>query len=136
MKAIKLNKVSLGFYMTAFSALLAVISAVCYGLLFSGIQYKEPVFNVAICILLPVAAIAAVVLLLSGKQFAGFSPAIMCLSSGISFLMFVKMVIWPISDTIYGIEPFPQITQLIICAVLFLLNFVVSEVALYMKKYK
>ena len=136
MKTIDLNKVSLGFYITAFSALLAVISAVCYGVLFSGIQYKEPVFSVAICILLPVAAVAAVVLLISGKQFAGFSPTIMCLGSGISFLMFVKMVIWPISDTIYGIEPFPQFTQLIICAVLFLLSFLVSEVALYMKKYK
>lgn len=136
MKPLNLNKMSLGFYMTAFSALLAVISAVCYGALFSGIQYKEPVFSVAICILLPVAAVVAVVLLISNKQFAGFSPAIMCLSSGISFLLFVKMVVWPISDTIYGIEPFPQFTQLIICAVLFLLNFVVAEVALYMKKYK
>lgn len=136
MKTINLQKMSLGFYMTAFSALLAVITAVCYGVLFSGIQYKEPVFSMAICILLPVSSVVAVVLLLSGKQFAGFSPTVMCLSSGISFLMFIRLVIWPISDTIYGIEPFPQFSELIICAVLFLLSFVVSEVALYMKKYK
>lgn len=125
-----------GFYITAASALLAVISSISYAVLFSGIQYKEPVFNVMISILLAVAAVVATVLLLSGKRFAGFSPAILCLSSGISFLMFVQMVIWPISDTIYGIEPFPQFTQLIICAVLLFLNFVVSEVALYMKKFK
>ena len=136
MKTINLNKMPLGFYMTAFSALLGIIAAVSYGVLFSGIQYKEPVFSVAICILLPLAAVATVVLLIIGKPFAGFSTTIMCLGSGISLLMFIKMVVWPISDTIYGIEPFPQFTQLIICAVLFLLSFVVSEVALYMKKFK
>jgi hypothetical protein len=136
MKIIKPTKMAAGFYVTAASALFAVISAICYGVLFSGIKYKEPVFNLAICILLVVAAVVAVVLLLKGKQFAGFSPAILCLCSGISFMMFVKMVIWPISDTIYGIEPFPQFKQLIICAMLLLVNFVVSEVALYMKKYE
>jgi len=136
MKIIKPTNMAAGFYVTAASALLSVISAVCYGVLFSGIQYKEPVFDVTICILLAVAAVIAVVLLLLGKRVIGFAPAVLCLSSGVSFMMFVKMVIWPISDTIYGIEPFPQFTQLIICAVLLLMNFVVAEVALYMKKYK
>lgn len=130
----KPTNMAAGFYFTIASALLAIVSAVCYGVLFSVIHYKEPVFNVAICILLLVAAVVATVLLFTGKQFAGFPPAILCLSSGISFLMFVKMVIWPISDTIYGIEPFPQFTQLIICAVLLFVTFVISEVALYMKK--
>jgi hypothetical protein len=136
MKFMKPTNMAVGFYFTAASALLAVVSAVCYAAIFSVIHYKEPVFDVTISILLIAAAVVATVLLFTGKQFAGFSPAILCLSSGISFLMFVKMVIWPISDTIYGIEPFPQFTQLIICAVLFLVTFVVSEVALYMKKFK
>lgn len=136
MKTFNLNKVSFGFYMTVLSALLAVVSAVIYGVIFSNIQYKEPVFDITICIILPVAAVIAIGLLLSGKKLAGLSPTIMCLSSGISFLMFIRMVIWPISDTIYGIEPFPEFSQLITCAVLFILCFVVSEVALYMKKYK
>lgn len=136
MKIMKPTNMSAGFYVTAASALLAVISAVCYGVIFSGIEYKEPVFSATICILLAVAAVAAVVLLLLGKQFANFSPAVLCLCTGISFLIFVKMVIWPIADTIYGIEPFPQFAQIVFCAVLFLVNFVVSEVALYMKQYK
>jgi len=51
-------------------------------------------------------------------------------------MMFVKMVIWPVADTIYGIEPFPEFTQLVICAVAIVVTLVVSEVALYMKKYK
>ncbi len=136
MKITKPANMAAGFYVTAASALLAVITAICYGALFSGISYKEPVFSVTICILLPVAAVAAVVLLLLGKRFAGFSPVILCLCTGISFMLFVKMVIWPIADTIYGIEPFPQFAQLIVCAVLLLVNFAASEVALYMKKYK
>lgn len=132
----KPTNMAAGFYVTATSALLAFVSAVCYAVIFSEIEYKEPVFNVTISILLAVAAAVATVLLFTGKQFAGFPAAILCLSSGISFLMFIKMVIWPISDTIYGIEPFPQFTQLIFCAVLLIVTFVVSEVALYMKKFK
>lgn len=136
MKITKPTNMAAGFYVTAASALLAVITAIIYGAIFSGIDYKEPVFSVAICVLLAASAIAAVVLLLLGKQFAGFAPALMCLSTGISFMLFVQKVIWPISDTIYGIEPFPQFTLLIFCAVLLVVNFVVAEVALYLKQYK
>lgn len=136
MKFMKPTNMAAGFYVTAASALLSIISAVSYAVLFSGIHYKEPVFDVTICILLIAVAVVAAVLLFTGKRFSGFPPALLCVGSGISFLMFVKMVVWPISDTIYGIEPFPQFTQLIICAVLLLVTFVVSEVALYMKKFK
>ncbi len=125
-----------GFFVTFFASVLAVVTAVCYGILFSGIEYKEPVFDMTICIIMAVSGFAGAALLLMGKKFAGFGPALMCLGSGISLLMFVKMVIWPVADTIYGIEPFPQFTQLVICAVMFVLSLVVSEVALYMKKYK
>lgn len=132
----KPTNMAAGFYVTAGSSLLAVIAAIVYGALFSGIGYKEPVFSVAVCILPVVAAVAAVILLLLGKRFAGFAPAILCLFTGISFMIFISMVVWPISDTIYGIDPFPQFTQLIICAVLLLVNFIASQVALYMKQYK
>ena len=125
-----------GFFITLAACGLAVVSAVCYGVLFPSIQYKEPVFDVRICIILVVAGVAAAVLVLLGQRTAGFAPAVLCLASGISFLMFVRMVIWPVADTIYGIEPFPQFTQLVICAVLILVTLVVSEVVLYMKKYR
>lgn len=124
-----------GFFLTLISCVLALASAIAYGVLFRNIEYKEPVFDVMICILLAVVGVAGAVLLLVNKQTAGFAPAVLCLGSGVAIMMFVKMVIWPVSDTIYGIEPFPQFTQLVICAVLLLLTFVASEVALYMKKY-
>lgn len=127
---------ALGYFVSLAGCALAAVSAICYGVLFSGITYKEPVFDITICILLAVAGVAGAALLFVSERTAGFAPALLCLASGISFLMFIKMVIWPIADTIYGIEPFPQFTQIIVCAVLLVVTLVVSEAALYMKKYK
>lgn len=125
-----------GFFATLLACILAIASAVCYGVLFPSIEYKEPVFDSRICILLAVAGVAAAVLVVVNAKTAGFAPAVLCLGSGISVLMFIRMVIWPIADTIYGIEPFPQFTQLVTCLVLIAATFIVSEVALYMRKYK
>ena len=88
-----------------------------------------------ICIILAVAGIAAAVMLLANSHTADFAPTILCLGSGIAIMMFVKMVVWPVADTIYGIEPFPQFTQLVVCAILLVVTLVVSEIVLYMKKY-
>ncbi len=132
----KTSKWASGLYIALVSSVLAVATAIFYGVIFSGISYKEPVFDVKICVLLAVAGVASVVLLLVNERAAGFAPALLCLGSGISFLMFIKMVIWPIADTIYGIEPFPQFTQIIVCAVLLVVTLILSEVALYTKKYK
>ena len=131
---------ALGYYISFCPCVLAVVSAVCYGVLFSGIEYKEPVFDMKICIILAVAGIVGAVLLVLGDVLgmptAGFAPAVLCVASGISIMMFIKMVIWPVADTIYGIEPFPQFTQLVICAVLIAATLLVSEVVLYLKKYR
>ena len=127
---------ALGYFVSLAACALAVVSAICYGVLFRTIEYKEPVFNITICIILAVAGVAGAALLLADQRTAGFAPALLCLGSGISFLMYVKMVIWPIADTIYGIEPFPQFTQLVVCFVLMVVTFIVSEAALYMKKFK
>ena len=132
----KVNKWAPGLYVALASCVLAVVTAICYGVMFSPIQYKEPVFDVATCVILALAGIVGAALLLVNEKTAGFAPAVLAIASGISFLMFIKMVIWPISDTIVGIEPFPQFNQIIVCAVLLLVTLVVSEVALYMKKYK
>ena len=125
-----------GFYIALFACVLAVASAICYGVLFPGIEYKEPVFDMKICVIMAASGIIGAVLLLLGKHTAGFAPAVLCVGTGISIMMFVKMVIWPIADTIYGIEPFSQFTQLVVCAVLLIATLVVSEVVLYMKKYR
>lgn len=125
-----------GYFVTLAASVLAVIAAVCYGVLFSGIEYKEPVFDIMICVILAASGVIGVVLAFLGEKTVGFAPAVLCLGSGVSVMMFVKMVIWPVADTIYGIEPFPQFTQLVICAAAIIATLVVSEVALYMKKYK
>ncbi len=130
------QKKALGFYVSLAACVLAVVAAIAYGVLFSVIVYKEPVFDINICYLMGAAGVIGAVLVLLGERTAGFGPALLCLASGVSIMMFVKMVIWPVSDTIYGIEPFPEFTQLVICAVLLVVSWVVSEVALYMKKYR
>lgn len=125
-----------GYFISLFACGLSVVSAICYGVLFRSIQYKEPVFDIRICVILAAAGVAGAALLLLGEHTAGFAPAVLCLASGISIMMFIKMVIWPIADTIYGIEPFPQFTQLVTCAVLLAATLLVSEVVLYLKKYR
>ena len=130
------HKKAPGYFISLFTCVLAVVSAICYGVLFQKIEYKEPVFDLRICVILAAAGVAAAVLLLVNERTAGFAPAVLCLGSGIAIMMFVKMVIWPVADTIYGIEPFPQFTQLVICAVMLVVTLVASEVVLYMKKYQ
>lgn len=131
---------ALGYYISFAPCVLAVVSAICYGVLFSGIEYKEPVFDLKICIILAAAGVIGAALLVVGEMLslptAGFAPAVLCVASGVSIMMFISMVIWPIADTVYGIEPFPQFTQLVICAALIAATLIVSEVALYLKKYR
>lgn len=125
-----------GFYATLLSCVLAIVGAVCYGVIFPSIEYKEQVFDVRICVILAAVGVIAAILLFLGERTAGFAPAILCLGSGIALMMFVQIAIWPVSDTIYGIEPFPQINQLILCAVLIVVTLVVGEIGLYAKKYQ
>lgn len=132
----KTSKKCFGFYATLLSCVLAIAGAVCYGVIFPSIEYKEQVFDVRICVILAAVGVIAAVLLLIGERTAGYAPAILCLGSAIALMLFVQIAIWPVSDTIYGIEPFPQITQLILCAALILVTLVVAEIGLYARKYQ
>ncbi|MCI9019866.1 MAG: hypothetical protein HFH32_03730 [Eubacterium sp.] len=134
MNQILKNKAA-GFYAGLLAAVLCLVSAAAYGISFSSIIYKEPIFDVTVCILLAVTAVASIVMLCI-DQAAPFAPVVLCAGSGISLLMYVHAIIWPVSDTIYGIEPFGHMSALTMCAVLLVLSFVVSEAALYMKKIK
>lgn len=124
-----------GFYAGLLAVVLCIVSAATYGITFSSIDYKEPIFNVTLCILLAVSALVAAAMLFVEKL-APFAPILLCAGSGIALMMFVQVIIWPISDTIYGIEPFTHMSELIICAVFLVLSFLVSELALYLKKVK
>ncbi len=135
MKQNILQNKAAGFYAGLVAAVLCVAAAAAYGVTFSGIQYKEPIFDAAVCVLLAVAAVAAAVMLFI-DQLAPFAPVLLCAGSGIALMMYIHAIIWPVSDTIYGIEPFTHMTELTVCAVLIVLSFVVSEVSLYMRKVK
>ena len=130
------SKKAPGFYAGMLACVLAIAAAVCYGVVFPGIEYKEQVFDIRICVILAAAGILAAVLLLAGERTAGFAPALLCLGSGVALMLFINIAIWPVSDTIYGIEPFPQITQLVVCAALIAAALVVGEIALYLIKYR
>ena len=130
------SKKAPGFYAGMLACVLAIAAAVCYGVVFPGIEYKEQVFDIHICVILAAAGILAAVLLLAGERTAGFAPALLCLGSGVALMLFINIAIWPVSDTIYGIEPFPQITQLVVCAALIAAALVVGEIALYLRKYR
>ena len=130
------SKKAPGFYAGMLACVLAIAAAVCYGVVFPGIEYKEQVFDIRICVILAAAGIPAAVLLLAGERTAGFAPALLCLGSGVALMLFINIAIWPVSDTIYGIEPFPQITQLVVCAALIAAALVVGEIALYLRKYR
>ena len=130
------SKKAPGFYAGMLACVLAIAAAVCYGVVFPGIEYKEQVFDIRICVILAAAGILAAVLLLAGERTAGFAPALLCLGSGVALMLFINIAIWPVSDTISGIEPFPQITQLVVCAALIAAALVVGEIALYLRKYR
>ena len=130
------SKKAPGFYAGMLACVLAIAAAVCYGVVFPGIEYKEQVFDIRICVILAAAGILAAVLLLAGERTAGFAPALLCLGSGVALMLFINIAIWPVSDTIYGIEPFPQITRLVVCAALIAAALVVGEIALYLRKYR
>lgn len=132
----KTSKKASGFYASLFSCMLAVAAAACYGVFFPSIEYKEQVFDIRICVILVAAGVIAAVLLLAGERTAGFASALLCLGSGVALMLFINIAIWPVSDTIYGIEPFPQITQLVVCAALIAATLVVGEIALYLRKYR
>ena len=124
-----------GFYTGICAAVLCIAAAIMYNVKFSPISYKEKVYDANICILLIAAAVISIIMLFIRKIMA-YAPVILCFASGIASLMYVKMIIWPVSDTIYGIEPFPYMTEIIVCGVLLVLSFILSECSLYMKKVK
>lgn len=128
-----ISKKAPGFFVSIAACALSLVAAIAYGVLFSKIQFKEPVWDVNICIALGVGAVVALALVLLGKHTIGYAPAVLAIASGIAFMLFINIAIWPIASSFWG--EFPEIGQLIVCAVLILATLVVSEVALYMKKF-
>ena len=76
----KTSKKAAGFYVTLFSCILAIASAICYGVLFKGIEYKEPVFDMRICVIMAAVGIVAAILLLVNERI--YTAGCLCRAAG------------------------------------------------------
>jgi hypothetical protein len=129
----KLFRRASGFYLALLAALLCLISAVLYSVFFAGVDYTHgALFSDTVFIALIAAAVLAVAMLF--VRLEGYAPVVLCLASGISLLVYIHRMVWPIADIFIAIDPVPFIPEMAICGALLLLSFVVAEVSLYRKK--
>ncbi len=124
-----------GFYVGIIAGILCIVSGIMYRTDFISISYKEQVYDDTVVYLLIAAGIIGIIMLLIPKV-DGYAPVVLLIGSGVSALMFIDMMIWPISDTIYGIEPFGYMNEIYLVGGLLLASFIISEVALYLRKVK
>ncbi len=122
-----------GFYVSILAALLCLASAILYSINFRGIDYSHgSLFSDAAFITLIAAAAVSIVMLFIKLE--NFAPVVLCIASGVSFLVYIHHMVWPIADIFTAIDPVSFVPELIVCGVLLLMSFILSEVSLYMKK--
>lgn len=122
-----------GFYVTALAALVCIVAALYYSTNFRGKVYTHgPLFNEYAFYGLIIAAVVAFLMLF--MKLEGFAPVVLCIASGISFLVFIYHMVWPIADVFTGIDTVVFLPQMITTGALLLGAFILSEIALYMKK--
>lgn len=122
-----------GFYITILAALACLASAVFYSLYFRGKVYTHgALFNDWAFYGLLAATLLAFVLLFARLE--GFAPVLLCIASGLSLLVYIYHMVWPIADVFIAIDPVSFVPQMVIVGALLLGAFVLSELALYMKK--
>ena len=119
-----------GFYVTIAAAVLTFITAIVYQVSYSSNQYySAPVF-VLLLLCLP----ALVVLVLA--KLDGFAPAVITALSGAAALAFIYAMYWDVSVVLVGIDKQAFDPEFIVCAVLIVASFIVSEVSVYSKAKK
>lgn len=122
-----------GFYVVILAALLCLAAAIMYSVYFRGVNYSHgSLFSGQVFIGLTAAAVLSVVMLF--VRLDGYAPVVLCLASGLSCLVYIHRMVWPIADIFTAIDPVAFIPELITCGALLLVSFVVAEVSLYMKK--
>jgi len=108
-------------------------SAIIYSVNFRGAVYTHgSLFSDAAFIWLISAAALSIIMMFIKLE--NFAPVVLCIASGISFLVFIHHMVWPIADIFTAIDPVSFVPELILCGALLLLSFILSEVSLYMKK--
>lgn len=129
------KKPAAGFYVTIIAALACLAAAIFYNQYFRGQVYKSgPLFSDLVFFGLIGAAVLAVVMLF--VRLEGFAPVVLCLASGLSLLMYIYLMVWPIADVFIAIDPVNFVPQLVTVGALLVGAFVLAEIALYMKKSK
>ena len=129
------SKPTYGFYVTILAALACLASAVFYSVYFRGRVYTHgPLFNEPVFYGLIAAAVVCLVMLFVKME--GFAPVILCLASGLSLLVYVYHMVWPIADVFIAIDPVTFVPEMAICGALLLCAFILAEIALYMRKSK
>ena len=124
-----------GFYVTLAAAAMCLASAILYRADFQGMIYSHgALFSEGVFWGLIAAAAVAIAMLF--LRLEGYAPVVLCIASGLSCLAFIHRMVWPVADIFTAIDPVTFISQLITCAAVLLASFVLSEVALYMKKRK
>ena len=124
-----------GFYMALFAALLCLASAILYSVSFRGVSYSHgPLFSDLVFIGLIAAAVLSTIMLF--VRLENIAPVVLCIASGVSILVYIHRMVWPIADIFTAIDPVSFVTELAICGALLLLSFIAAEAALYMKKRK
>ncbi len=122
-----------GFYISILAALLCLASAIIYSINFRGINYSHgSLFSDAAFIWLITAAALSLIMLFIRLE--NFAPVVLCIASGLSLLVYIHHMVWPIADIFTAIDPVSFIPELILCGALLLISFILSEVSLYMKK--
>ena len=122
-----------GFYISIVAALLCLVSAIIYSLNFRGVNYSHgSLFSDAAFIWLISASALSIIMLFIRLE--NFAPVILCIASGLSLLVYIHHMVWPIADIFTAIDPVSFVPQLILCGALLLISFILSEVSLYMKK--
>lgn len=122
-----------GFYVTILAALTCLASAAFYSMYFRGKVYTHgPLYNDLIFYGLIASAVVGLVMLFFRMD--GFAPVILCIASGLSLLVYIYHMVWPIADVFIAIDPVTFIPQMVICGALLLSSFILAETALYLKK--
>lgn len=119
-----------GFYVTVAAAVLALVTAIVYQVSYSANQYYSSTIFIAFLVALPAAAVLVLL------KLDNFAPAALAAATGVGTLAFVYAMYYDVSVVMVGIDKSSFDPAFILCAVLMLVSFLLSEVALYMKKTK
>lgn len=119
-----------GFFVSGFATCIAFITAIIYQLGYHADQYYSPAVFYVLLSALPV------FIVLTLLRLENFIPAVITAIIGIAALLFVYAMYFDISVVLVGIDKSSFDSRFIICCILFVISFIISEISIYMKTAK